>query len=327
MPGYKSDVWLGMGNILDLRRLRYFAAIAEHGSLSAAARALNVAQPALSHHVARLEASLGTPLLVRRSNGISLTGAGETLLRHAIDIGARVERAEADLRALAGKAGAPARLRLVVISSIAADLTPVLLTALAREPRDVVLRITESGTLDGRDLLEAGKADLAISLASKHGRPLAWERLHLVERAAGGGAGPVPLAEAVRQPLILPARHNPLRELLEAAALSVGATLNVVLEIDGPAPRLNAILAGHGSTIFGAHSIAGAARAPGLSIRPIGDPAMVRPLFLEARRGLDPALARRVRDVLAKAIASLGSFEAVDEGQAESPEAGHSSPR
>ena len=58
-----------MNGFLDLRRLRYFKAIAEHGSLSAASRSLNLAQPALSHHVAKLEESIGVPVLRRRRDG------------------------------------------------------------------------------------------------------------------------------------------------------------------------------------------------------------------------------------------------------------------
>jgi LysR family transcriptional regulator, nitrogen assimilation regulatory protein len=302
-----------MAGILDLRRLRYFAAIAEHGSLSAAARVLNIAQPALSHHVGQLETQFGTPLLVRRSDGVALTEAGKLLHRHATDIDARVAAAEAELLALAGAGRPPAKVRLAVISSIAADLTPALIAALARDLPDIVPRITESGTLDSRDLLAAGKADLAISLAAGEGAvPIARERLHWVEAEGGGGDGPIPLAEAVRRPLILPARGNPLRELVEEAAAAIGVTPHVVLEIDGAALRLNAILAGHGSTILGAHSIAHAGRDARLSIRPIGEPAMWRPLFLEARRGLDPALVQRVRAVLVRAMASLGSLEVAE---------------
>ena len=54
---------------MDLRRLKYFVRIVDLGSLSKAAAALYVAQPALSKHVASLEAELGTPLLVRERRG------------------------------------------------------------------------------------------------------------------------------------------------------------------------------------------------------------------------------------------------------------------
>ena len=64
---------------LDLRRLRYFAAVTRLGSLSAAARELNLAQPALTHHVAEIERDLGAPVLVRHRSGVRPTKLGEML--------------------------------------------------------------------------------------------------------------------------------------------------------------------------------------------------------------------------------------------------------
>ena len=58
---------------LGLRQLRYFIAIADAGVLSRAAEALNVAQSALSHHIAALETDLGVKLLERKPRGIALT--------------------------------------------------------------------------------------------------------------------------------------------------------------------------------------------------------------------------------------------------------------
>ena len=63
------------------RMLRVFDAAARHGSLTAAARALDIGQPAVSHAVARLEAGLGTDLFLRSPSGVSLTPAGLRLHR------------------------------------------------------------------------------------------------------------------------------------------------------------------------------------------------------------------------------------------------------
>jgi len=304
-----------MNGFLDLRRLRYFKAIAEHGSLSAASRSLNLAQPALSHHVAKLEESIGVPILRRRRDGVELTKAGELLLRHATDIMARVEAAEIDLRRLARDDGAKIKIRLAVISSLAADLTPIVVSAFRSEVPDVVLRVTESGTQDSRELIEKGKADFAVYLVAESEKgelPLAKERLYLV--TAGETAGPtepVPFAEAARQRLVLPAPGNPLRTFIENAAARAGLPLNVALEVDGPGPRRNAVLAGLGSTIFGAHSVHGRADRAGVTARPIVDPMLFRPIGLEARKGLDPQLVERVRSVLARSLRNFGGVEVV----------------
>ena len=90
--------------MLDLRRLHYFRAIAAHGSLSAAARVLNVAQPALTHHIAEMEQSFGVLLFQRSTRGVTLTAEGRRLLQHADAILDQVAFAEAEMRrAAAGR--------------------------------------------------------------------------------------------------------------------------------------------------------------------------------------------------------------------------------
>jgi len=299
-----------MPNVLDLKRLRYFQAIAAHGSLSAAARALNLAQPALSHHVTQIEVGLGTRVLERHHDGVELTEAGRVLLRHAVDIATRVERAEMELTRLARAGRGRVKIRLAVIASLAADLTPILVAALARDMPEVVPRITEAGTLDSRDLLERGEADLAIHLNAGGGSDtlLATERLHLVSLGAED-EGSVPFADVARQHLILPAQGNPLRGFVEQAAARSGLSLDIVFEIDGAEPRRQAVLAGLGATILGAHSVESSDRKAGLSARPIVAPELLRPIYLGARRGLDPQLVARIEAVLAR---SLEGFAGMD---------------
>lgn len=67
----------------DLRQLRHFTALAEHGHFARAAEAVNLSQPALSRSLQALEASLGCRLVDRHSRGISLTAHGQLVLEHA----------------------------------------------------------------------------------------------------------------------------------------------------------------------------------------------------------------------------------------------------
>jgi len=78
---------------MDLRDLRYFAAIAESGSMTAAAKALHVSQPTLTVAMQNLEEELTTQLLVRERSGVRLTSTGEELLRHAKDVFHLLDRA------------------------------------------------------------------------------------------------------------------------------------------------------------------------------------------------------------------------------------------
>ena len=63
---------------LELRHLRYFVAVAEHGGFRRAASRLHISQPPLSHAIAQLEARVGAILLTRSHSGVRLTAAGET---------------------------------------------------------------------------------------------------------------------------------------------------------------------------------------------------------------------------------------------------------
>src|ERR1700739_3255762 len=96
--------------MLDVTRLRVLVAVARHGSVTAAAHALNYAQPSVSHHLARLEAETGTKLVQRAGRGIRLTDAGRRLAERAVEVIGRLDAAENELAVFAGlRAG---RLRL-----------------------------------------------------------------------------------------------------------------------------------------------------------------------------------------------------------------------
>ena len=90
---------------MTLQQLRYFLAAAEHGSFTAAARALYVAQPSLSEQVRQLEAELGVDLFVRAGRGIALTEAGRAFRPEAarvVDGIGRARDAVRDVRELRG---------------------------------------------------------------------------------------------------------------------------------------------------------------------------------------------------------------------------------
>jgi molybdate transport repressor ModE-like protein len=108
--------------MLDVTRLRVLVAVARHGSVTAAARALNYAQPSVSHHLARLEAETGTKLVQRAGRGIRLTDAGRLLAERAAEVIGRLDAAENELAVYTGlRAG---RLRLAAFPSALGTLVP-----------------------------------------------------------------------------------------------------------------------------------------------------------------------------------------------------------
>jgi DNA-binding transcriptional LysR family regulator len=88
---------------MDLKDLRYFASIAESGSMTAAAKILHVSQPTLTVAMQNLEEQLKTQLFVRERSGVRLTATGDELLKHTMEIFRLLEHAEQRVKGLEGE--------------------------------------------------------------------------------------------------------------------------------------------------------------------------------------------------------------------------------
>jgi DNA-binding transcriptional LysR family regulator len=200
--------WLG----LELRHLIALKTIAEVGTFGKAATCLGYTQSAISQQIAMLERIVGQRLIDRPGGPrpVSLTEAGELLLRHADAIAARLQAAQADLAALdAGDAGP---LRIGTYQSVGARVLPELLREFSVDWPQVEVTLQESA--DDRELLamvERGDLDLSFAVL-----PL--------------GPGPCESVELLRDPyvLVVPAgsplasrdRVPTLRELVEHPVIS-----------------------------------------------------------------------------------------------------------
>jgi len=146
--------------MLDVTRLRVLVAVARYGSVTAAARALNYAQPSVSHHLARLEAETGTKLIQRAGRGIRLTDAGRLLAERAAEVIGRLDAAENELAAYTGlRAG---RLRLAAFPSALGTIVPAAASALREHQPSVDLRLTEAEPPEALRMLRAGYVDVAL---------------------------------------------------------------------------------------------------------------------------------------------------------------------
>src|SRR5918997_1658289 len=88
--------------MLSLVHLKVLAAVAQHGSVTEAARQLHYSQPSVSHHLSRLEAATGVKLVQRIGRGIRLTPEGQLLANRAAEILGRVDAATNELAAQVG---------------------------------------------------------------------------------------------------------------------------------------------------------------------------------------------------------------------------------
>jgi DNA-binding transcriptional LysR family regulator len=135
-------------------------AVARHGSVTAAAHALNYAQPSVSHHLARLEAETGTKLVQRAGRGIRLTDAGRLLAERAVEVIGRLDAAENELAVFSGlRAG---RLRLAAFPSALGTIVPAAAAILHERHPSVDLRLTEAEPPEAVRMLRAGYVDVAL---------------------------------------------------------------------------------------------------------------------------------------------------------------------
>ncbi|QIB44068.1 LysR family transcriptional regulator [Streptomyces aureoverticillatus] len=147
--------------MIEARHLRVLRAVAATGSFSAAARELGCTQPAVSQQMKALEASAGTPLLIRTGREMRLTQAGEALVRHAAGILAGLTAAEEEVAAIAGlRAG---RVRLVSFPSGSSTLVPGALAALRAAHPGTRVSLEEAEPPRSVEMLREGDCDVALA--------------------------------------------------------------------------------------------------------------------------------------------------------------------
>ena len=129
---------------LSMRQMRMLAAVAEHGSVLAASRALRVAQPSVSRTVTELENAIGVRLFDRSARGMSLTLFGEALLRRVKTIFGELRDAEEDLRSL--KEGSYGHVYVGCTRLLSAGVLPRLLSRLMRARPGLNLSLVEADT-------------------------------------------------------------------------------------------------------------------------------------------------------------------------------------
>jgi DNA-binding transcriptional LysR family regulator len=145
---------------VQIQSLEVFQAVARHGSITVAARALRYTQSAVSRQVAALEAETGARLFDRLPRGVALTEEGRCLLGHADAVLDRLATAQRDLAALRGLGAG--RLRVGAFPTAVAALVPRALSAFRAEYPDVALSLVEGRTPQLLERLAEGDADVAV---------------------------------------------------------------------------------------------------------------------------------------------------------------------
>ncbi|MBK5124989.1 LysR family transcriptional regulator [Burkholderia sp. R-69980] len=147
---------------LKTTQLQTLVAIAEHGTLMAAADALSVSQPAVTKSIKELESRLGVQLLERSGSGVRLTRYGEALLRRARTVVAEIGQAERELEEM--KSGVERTLSIGVSLLASSIATPDALRAFRKRFPDVRLNVYECLPTQSIDGLRDGSFDLCVAL-------------------------------------------------------------------------------------------------------------------------------------------------------------------
>ena len=293
---------------MDLRQLRYFVAIAERGSFTAAAQAMHVAQSALSRHMQLLERRLGGPLFDRGPRGVVVSEAGKVLLRRARFILDEIEGTR--LEVLAHNRELRGSVRLAAPPSISQLLYAPLVDRFHRRHPRVTLHLSEGLGAALTDRLMQGSIDLAImgELASDEFievTPLVREAIVLVGRAGDPvlqGAS-VPLPKIFELPLILPSIPGWAQRLHEQVGHPTPPR-TVPLHIDSIEPLKQVIANGWGYGAIPSSVMLPADASRGLAWRPIDGFTATRTLAMSRGRPIGRAV-RELHAAIVELFAEL----------------------
>ncbi|WP_141576325.1 LysR family transcriptional regulator [Actinomadura sp. WMMA1423] len=274
---------------MNLRQLRYVVATADHGTMTSAAQALYVAQPALSRAVRELERELGLELFARSGRGVVLTPAGEQVVRQArvaldaVDAieGLAVNRAD----------GRGAELRIAVTASLEPELTGGLIPRFARRQPAVRVRVVRCGDRDQiAAALRAGRADLALTDLPVPGdmtaHPFEQREVVLISPQALKVREPVPPAALDGMRLVLPARGSARRAEIDTMLRRIGARPVAAVESDERGAWLGWVRAGRGSLLWYRNQIDD---TDGVTVRSFMPPLTRMIGLVHAHRRLPPA--------------------------------------
>ncbi len=293
---------------MELRSLHYFVRIAELGSITRASAHLQIAQPALTRHIQRLEDELDAPLFTRANRGVRLTEAGQKLLDSAQRILRDVERAGDEIRA--HKAHPSGK----IILGVTPPLCPVVVPGLFARMREhfplIELKVVHAGTARLEEFIIAGLVDLALMTMISRSRLIALTRLAeeemvLVTRPDARPQGFVTIEELNRTPLIL---GDGMRASLDVLLGGRGIALRVDTELDDHETIRLMVQQGVGASILPHSSVYRESARSAVRAHRITATGVFRTLAIGFAAGRGPSAARQAVAEIVTEV--LGDIEA-----------------
>ena len=294
--------------MLENKHLRSFLRVLDLGSFSKAAKSLNIAQPALSQHVQKLEDLLGVRLLDRSSRGVSATPDGRDFSARAREILAVVDSAERRYRR--GSDEVYGEIRLGLPGSVCPVLAPPLMLAAAERYPGIQLEIFELMSGDLASQLREGRADIAVLFNVDETEDFTSETL-LIERLHLIGARDAPLVQAETVTAVSLASvsfvgtrpPHGLRLVLERWSSDAGISLDFEFEADAPSVLVRLAAKGPCYSIVSKAAIAHELPSGSIRAAEIVDPPIQRTVCLASTKRLPPDVAREAIHELTKTTA------------------------
>jgi LysR family nitrogen assimilation transcriptional regulator len=269
---------------MNIKQLRSFRKVVELGSMTKAAEALHIAQPALGQQIRSLEDSLGLPLLMRHSRGVSLTPAGSLLFERSEKILQLVAETERDITALGSLR--KETLTVGLPPSIALLLGAELMLQIGERIPDLFLSLHEGPSFELVDGVLAGKLDLALAhevddAPNLRKTPMLDDELLLI------GApdlvkteSPIDFAEAMAHDIALSGPRDIIRRLVEKTAAERGLSFRLRYEVQSIPALREVALKGLACVIMPYGTAVRELKAGTLVGRPIVNPTILRTLYL-----------------------------------------------
>jgi LysR family nitrogen assimilation transcriptional regulator len=291
---------------MDLKQMQYFLCLAQEGSVTRAARQLNLVQPALSMQIAKLERSLGKQLFYRASRGMSLTPAGEALAARIAPIMTDIDRVRDEIAQIDGKVSG--RVSLGMITSVAQSTLPASSAAIAAKYPEIHLLVCEGYSDTMLEWVTAGQLDIAI--VNSPAPRLTPTSRHILDEEmllAHGAGNKLALPKVVSfdrldgLDLVIPSRRHGLRRILDDAAAEAGFNLKPRLEIDTLSAICEVVATTDLVTVLPGIVLHSTLAAGRIRARRLRDPSIIRSVawVTNPRRSVTAAMTA-VLDIIAK---------------------------
>lgn len=272
--------------------IRYFLAVANTGSLSAASEQLFVAVSAISRQIQRLENQVGVPLFARHARGMVLNEAGEIFAHHVRKNLLDMEYALAEIKGL--KAVRRTLIRVACTDGLAFTLLPRLIADFRNDNPGVLFDVKVASTQGVAEALRNGECDVALqfSLHAERGVEVmgSWPAPVLIvmhQTHPLATAPQVTLADLSHYPLALPQQNTTVRQLFELASHMNGSLVEPVMTCDTFSMLFQFLLrTPQAVTICSAFTVLQEAETQGLILRSVGiDQLSQRTLQLQTQSG------------------------------------------